>query len=208
MAIVLGIVATVAALPMVLGGAGLLLVDQARDDGFFTTPTGRLATQTAAITTEPFDVTREGPQPAFVDRLLTFRITVTPTSSDGLVFVGVGPADEVADLLRDVPHARLSEGWELRTVRGRDPLPPPATADVAWVAASSGAGTQQVEWTATDGDWAVLVANEDGARVVSVEAELGWAGFRLAPIGWAALVTGTLLGIGGLISLLLGIIRR
>lgn len=79
---------------------------------------------------------------------------------------------------------------------GTSPSTPPSEQSF-WAATATGVGTQSFTWEPEDGDWVVVLMNEDGSA--GVQAELG-IGAELDPLVWIAI--GTL--IGGLVLLLLG----
>src|SRR5690606_10813136 len=109
------------------------------------------------------------------------------------VFVGIGPADEVAAFLGGAKHTVLDDwngsgfdewGGEPvyeQVAGGRLPSQP-ASQDF-WAASSEGEGEQVLDWDVAGGTWMVLVANADASRPVAVEAE---AGLRLGWLVWVA----------------------
>ena len=111
------------------------------------------------------------------------------------VFVGIGPAAAVESYLAGVQHATLVEvqygDAVYRTTPGGAPASPPRAGDF-WVAQTSGPCTQELTWTPTNGDWAVLVMNVDASQGVDVAVT---AGAEFPSLPW---VMGVLLSLAGL----------
>ena len=66
-----------------------------------------------------------------------------------------------------------------RVEDGREGAPAPLEQNF-WVATASGAGTQELAWRATDGNWSIVVMNTDGSPGVSAEVN---AGLKIASLG-------------------------
>jgi hypothetical protein len=196
---------------LLLGGLALIGVHSfARDDdGYYTTSTEELVTDSYAVTTDEIDLGADPAAPAPEDFLGALRVSAERTDG-GPVFVGIGPTVAVEAYLTGVARAELAD-FDDGTVRlderpGAAPRTPPESREF-WAATSEGAGRQAVEWDAETGTWTVAVMNADGERGISVDAEAGarigwllWAGLALAAIG--ALLA------GGLSAMILRIRRR
>ena len=184
---------------LVLGGLAMVVAHGvARDsDGYYTTGTERLETRTHALTVEDVDLGNDTAD--LVPEDLLGRVRVRAERPDGQpVFVGIGRERDVDAYLRGVSRAELDDidPPEYETQRGGAPRRPPA-AERFWVASASGPGRQSVDWDVEGGSWSVVAMNEDGARRVAVDADVG------AKVGWflwvgiGLLVGGLLLVAGG-----------
>jgi hypothetical protein len=92
----MGILLALVGFPLLLGGLGLgwAMATQRDDDGFFSTPTEQLTTETVALSSEAVNLGEAGPDDWWADRdLATVRLSAR--SADASAFVaGVqkGPA--------------------------------------------------------------------------------------------------------------------
>lgn len=153
-------------------GAGFVhLVDEDRREGdYLTTDTVHVGSAGHAVTVEDIDL--DG---LTGDWLLgTARLRAT-SATDGAVFIGVAPAEDVADYLDDVDHSVATDfdgGPSYDQRDGGSPDALPAALDI-WSAQASGPGTQSVTWKPRGGDWAVVVMNADASADVDVRADVG-----------------------------------
>ena len=202
--LVLGSLALLAAFGMFLGGVVLAAVygTQRDDDGFLSTPTERLTTDSYAITTEDFELLLEpGSWDWIAERLGDVRVTATGTSGDS--FVGVGPASDVSAYLAGVAHDEVDKlkGNPFEVTyerRNGEATPADPGAQSFWVATATGAGEQELSWSLEEGRWTIVLMNADGSRGVDADVSVG-AKSDLVPIVAAVLVA---LGVlGGLIGL-------
>ena len=201
-------------------GAGVSLgwasATQRDDDGFFTTSSGRFASDSYAITSEEIDLGRPGPDDWWADRsLAAVRITADNTT-DGELFVGIGPHVDVEAYLAGVPHDEVihvefhpfSADYRRENPAGTA-TPAPPQDETFWVAQASGTTTQTVRWELEPGDWAIVVMNADGSANVNADIELGGRLDYLVPIAIGLGVAGVLLlGIGSALIVGGGVRRR
>ncbi|MGH3063095.1 MAG: DUF4389 domain-containing protein [Gaiellaceae bacterium] len=197
--VVVGTIAGLFALGLLAGGCALVAVDQTQrdDDGFVMSPTQDFSTSTYAIVSESADLDTEGGEWALDTFLGTVRIR---SESDRPVFVGIGPADEVTRYLggieRDVVDDLDSSGDpEYSRRSGGAPTGQPGD-ETFWVASTEGAGERTLEWEPEDGDWQVVVMNEDASRGVSAELSIGAELDSILWIGIGLLVAGALFAAG------------
>jgi hypothetical protein len=193
--LVVGCVVGIGALGLAVPGFALLVVDQtARDnDGFLMSPEQTFQTSTYAITSGDLRLHVDAAHVA--PAALWGHVKVTATAADGgAVFVGIGPAAAVRSYLADVEHVTLTDVNQgqpvYRTTTGGTPSSAPRAADF-WVAKDSGSGTQEVIWSPGNGDWAIVVMNDDATRGVDATVT---AGTDTAALPWAA---GILLALSG-----------
>ena len=156
-----------------------------------TSPPTRSASAPAATRSRPRTSTStlDGPESMLDDGALG-KLRVRAESNDGKpVFVGIARTSDVEDYLRgtahdvvtDVEYDPFDADYDAR--RGDREPAAPARQDI-WAASAHGAGERALTWDVDDGDWSVVVMNEDGSRGVdagvSAGVRLGWldeAGF-------------------------------
>ena len=198
--IVLGSIGVLVGLALLAGGGFLLWADRTqRDDGYLTTPSERFETGTYALTRTRLEVDTSGPGWVLNESWFgKVRIRGESAGSKTL-FIGIGPAAEVARYLGDVAHANVQDldfdpfRVTYLPISGGPPGAPP-TDQRFWAASASGVGTQTVTWKVRDGDWSVVLMNADGSRGVAADVDLG---AKLSFLLWVAV--GLLIG-GGLVT--------
>jgi hypothetical protein len=154
-------------------------------EGFITTSTGDMSTDSYALTSTQLDLgaIRNDWLPA--SWLATIQVTASPRG-DLPVFVGIGPADNVADYLDDVAHdeiTRISDG-DVTYLRHEGSAMPDLPSDQElWVASSEGLGPQTLVWDIEPGQWTVLIMNADATPDVAVDVSAGartpWLAFAI-----------------------------
>jgi hypothetical protein len=210
-ALVIGSLLVLASVGLLSGGAVALWADLTQRDaaGYVTTDVHTFSTPGSALATEPAELDSPGVGWLYSSVLLgNVRIRATPASTDSALFVGIGPADEVDRYLAGVSHSVILDFWTngVEAIGGGAPGSAPGARDF-WVASATGPGAQTLTWDPADGSWTVVVMNEDGRPRVDVTADLGAEYPALLGIAIAALVTGALFVIGGVL-LIVGAIRR
>ena len=178
-----------------LGAGGLMLWGDSQKDehGFISTGTERFATTTYAMATENLDADTGGSD-WVVERRTKIRVEVTPRG-DKPLFVGVARTDDVADYLRGTHHALVTDveyspfRADYREVAG-DAQPERPAAQRFWAASAHGAGLQAITWEVEDGDWSVVVMNEDASAAVDTGVKAGADVPFLRGAGWGALLAG------------------
>jgi hypothetical protein len=192
--IVVGILAGIVAFGLLAGGCALVAIDQTQrdDDGFLMSPTQELSSPTYAIVSESADIDTDGAEWALDTFLGTVRIR---SESDLAVFVGIGPADDVDGFLDGIAHDVVSDldssgDPEYTRVLGRGTAPVALPGEQTfWVASSAGMDAT-VDWEPEDGDWRVVVMNNDSSRGVDADMSIGaeldtvlWIGIGLLVLG-------------------------
>jgi hypothetical protein len=144
-------------------------------------------------------VSSTGPDAADVDALIgKVRVRVEAADPGTSVFIGVGPAAEVAAYLAKVDHDTVNHldtgpfevSYE-RHAGGRPATPPGAQS--FWIASDSGTGQRSVTWPVASGDWVVVVMNTDASAGVEADVTAGVTLPILRPIAISLLVAGGLL---------------
>ena len=113
--LVIGILLALAGFPLLLGGLGLgwAMATQRDDNGFFSTPTEQLTTDTVAFSSEVVNFGEAGPDDWWADRdLATVRLSARSADASA-VFVGIAPSADVAGYLGSAYPERLSRGLVL-----------------------------------------------------------------------------------------------
>ena len=202
--VVVGTIAGLFALGLLVGGCALVTIDQAQrdDDGFLMSPTQDFSTPTYAIVSESADLDTDGSEWALDTFLGTVRIR---SESDRPVFVGIGPADEVAQYLGGVERDEVDDldnsgDPEYSRRSGGAPTGPPGD-ETFWVASTEGAGERTLEWEPEDGDWQAVVMNEDASRGVSAELSIGAELDSILWIGIGLLFAGALFAAGSALAI-------
>ena len=195
---VTGAVLAAIALAILIGGVAAVAVAGAnRDtDGYLTTPAYEMSADGHAVTFGAADV--QSSTDGWVPWRGLFNTRVSATATDGSrVFVGIGPADDVAAYLADVEHTRVSDlgvvpsHVEMDTQAGSTAPARPGQQDF-WVVQNAGPGQQTIEWDPSQGSWSVVVMNADGSAGVDVTAGGGVSIGVLWPVGLGLLVAGVL----------------
>jgi hypothetical protein len=172
--VVLGSLASLVALALLAAGAAGIVIDQTqREDGFVTSPTERLATDTYAIASESVDVDLDGPNWATRHLIGTIRIT---SESERPVFVGIGREEDVATYLDSFRHATVTDLWGRPNRYDEQGAGTPDAApgeQALWTASSTGTGEQAFDWEVEDGSWTVVAMNADASAGVVSEVSIG-----------------------------------
>lgn len=206
--IVIGsIVALLATLLLAVGALALWADGRADSDGYHSTGDERYATGGHAIVTDDLEIEDVPNMLADGDDLGRVRLKVS-APGEGPVFVGIARSDDVREYLRGVEHVTLTDvdyspfdPTYRESAGARRPLPP-ASQDI-WETSAHGPGTQTVSWDVEEGEWSIVVMNEDGAKGVDTRVDAGVKLPWLAAIGWSALGGSLVLLVvgGGLIYL-------
>ncbi len=198
---------------LVVGGRALVAAQGRDSDGFYSTDTEVLATDSYALSSPP-EFSGAGPDVLYARNLLgDVRISGESSTSGSPLFIGIGPADDVAAYLANVGHAEVRDfevspfDVEYESHPGDAPSEPP-TAQPFWAASVSGTGTQTLETEIPSGDWSVVIMNADGSAGVSADLQVGATLPIISWIAIGALAVGCLLLVVGIILSVLGMRRR
>jgi len=192
-----GLVALVAA-GLLVGGGGLLWAHatQRNANGFFTSPTVVLSTETYALTSTDIDLGSRPGEWLPSGRPATVRVDVeSPNASP--VFVGIGPEADVEAYLLGVARAEITgigpepADVSYRTSVGNAPLGLPSEKSI-WVASAEGSGSQSLTWDLERGDWMVVIMNADATQGVTAGVSAGARTELLIPVGFGLLLGGLL----------------
>ena len=122
----------------------------------------------------------------------------------------MAPAAEVDRYLEGVEHDVVTDfdrDPEYETRAGGAPAAPPGE-ETFWAESVVGPGEQTLDWDPEDGDWRVVVMNDDAARGVSADMSIGAELDTILWIGIGLLVAGGLLALGAAAAITAGARRR
>jgi hypothetical protein len=196
------------------GGIGLWAHSQRDADGYHTAGPESLTTDSFALSAPSLDVNIAGPDTLYANDLLgDVRISIESTNAQTPLFIGIGPAADVARYLDGVGHAEMADfdvdPFKVTYVPrpGGAPTADPA-AQTFWVASDTGTGPRTLDWDVADGNWSVLVMNADGSQGVDTTASVGATLRIIQPIAIAALVLGGVLLLTGIAIVVLTVVTR
>jgi len=211
--VVIGSVLVMAGGGLLTAGAGALWVDQTQRDaaGFLSTDAERFSTTTYAVTSEPFDLQLSGPDWA-VSQSTVGDVRLRAAGSDAPLFIGIGPADEVATYLSGVEHDEVTElrAGPLRPTyerQGGAQAPADPAAQDFWVASAGGTGAQSFTWTPEDGRWMIVVMNADASASVDTLLSVGATAPWLDNVAIGLLFAGALVVLAGVVIVLVAVRR-
>jgi hypothetical protein len=211
-AVIVGALMGLVGLGFVLGGSGLLWVNETQrgDDGFFTSDEFELSTEAYAVTTSDIDL---GSRPGDwfpSGRLATVRLEAE--SRDGSpIFIGIGPEDDVEAYLGDVAHSEVIRVAEdsvgYRNIAGETSPSIPGEQGF-WAVTTEGAGAQELTWDLDRGRWVAVVMNAGGTPGVTVDVTAGARTDLLVPIAFGLMGIGLILGIVALVLIVAAVRGR
>ncbi|MET3806841.1 hypothetical protein ABIB25_003861 [Nakamurella sp. UYEF19] len=202
-ALVVGCLLLLPGIGTLLGGGGLALgyAFGRNDDGYFSLTVNDLHSPTAAITARSPAVTNDLGTPVWLtDELRTdVRLRVASTDPAQKIFVGIGPAAQVDTYLRGITHddvTSLTGGGRpvYRTTAGTGEATVPSE-QTFWATKATGTGSQGLDFTATGGQWVMVLMNADGTPGITSDAAFQVKAPFLLPLalillGFGLLVTG------------------
>jgi hypothetical protein len=203
-AIVAGSILALVSLGLLAGGVTGMVYDltQRDSDGFLVSPSQQFDTASYALVSETLDIGSEVPQWVIDELIGTVRLE---SESEQDVFLGIASEEDVDSYLGDVRRAVVTDvGDPDYSPRPGGPPPSiPAEQDF-WVASTSGAGEQVLDWEVEDGDWLVVAMNADASAGVTTELRIGAEVDALIWIAVGFLAAGALVGLGAAALIYLG----
>jgi hypothetical protein len=174
---VLGSLFAIAAIGLLIAGTVVIWTTgrHRNAEGFITTSTSDVSTDSYALTSTQLDLSaiRNDWLPA--SWLATIQVTASPRG-DAPMFVGIGPADDVAVYLDEVAHdefTRIADG-DVTYLRHAGDAPPAIPSEQGfWVADAEGNGSQSLTWDIEPGQWTVLIMNANATPDVAVGFSTG-----------------------------------
>jgi hypothetical protein len=192
-------VAGLFSLGLLAAGGLLLWGDSQKDDqGYIHTASHRFHSDTAALATDNLDLNLDGVDAVMnQDRYGKIRVRVD-SRTDKPVFVGIAPTRDVSDYLRGTSHALVTDisypefRADYEAQPGSASPAAPAAQDI-WAASDHGTGMQTLTWDVEDGDWSIVVMNDDGSRGVDAGISAGANVPFLSSVGWGVTIGGLVL---------------
>ncbi len=188
-----GLLVLVALLGALLGG---WLLSVFGTEGKYEVPVAEVSVPGAALYVNLFDV---DPASYLPDGLLdTYVVASNPGPED--LFIGVGAANDVQDLLLGVPYDAASDlasgAFVLRSVPGSR-IPAPAPQDSTLWQVSAAGNPAILSWNEQDGSGVFVVMNADGSAGVTAELTATLESPRVVPLMAVLLVVSLLVGLLG-----------
>jgi hypothetical protein len=213
--IVVGAVATFIGGSLLIGGSAVMWAEQQRDsDGYFSTDSEMLSTDSYVLSAPNLDVNLAGPDVLYGQDLLgKIRIEGESSGPGGPLFLGIGPTNEVDQYLAGVGHDEISDFDvdPFRVTYTEHPGDAPDAAPTAqsfWAVSESGSGPQTLTWDVSAGDWTVVIMNADGSAGVQAELSVGATLSVLQPIAIGMLIGGAVLFLAGIAMIVLPLVTR
>lgn len=194
--------------PLVGAVAAASSVITYRADGVVTTHPVRVSAPGYALTSPPALIETSLDRASFPQTSITLAAGVTDGEP---VFIGIGPASDVAAYLADVHVAEVTglhaRPLEIRTrdIPGQAQPDSPAAQDF-WVASDSGPGVREVTWTLEPGDWTVVIMNEDASPGLDTQVLAGLSAPWAAPLAIGLIATSAVLLVAGLVLIVIGVV--
>ncbi len=195
LAVIVASLAVLAGIAAVAGGGTALVFDQTQRDanGYLMTGSSAYSTNTYALVSDSYRTGTSGDLFVARDMLGTVRIR---THSEQPLFVGIGSATAVDAYLSGVRRevaTRFEAGQsDFRLHEGGAPAVPPGAKHI-WAAQSLGDGTRTLSWSPRNGDWRIVVMNENGSAGIHADLAIGARFPHLLAIGLGVLGGGALL---------------
>ena len=195
-AIVTGGIAAAVAVLVLAAGAALLWGDAQKDDsGYLATGSERFATSTHALVSEDLDIDLDGAGWVMDrDDYGNVRLEVT-SRTDEPIFVGIAPTRAVSAYLGQTSHASVTDvSYSPFRASYSDQAgpqrPAPPAGESFWTESAHGTGPQTVTWDVDDGNWSIVVMNEDGSRGVEAGVSAGAKVPFLTALAWVTIAAG------------------
>jgi hypothetical protein len=179
--LIFGVLLTLAGVALVACGGLIVGVYRSYSDadGFFTSPSQTIGSEGFALTVPDINgqLVSEWQRWGLSRAQATLRVTGS-SKLPAPIFIGVAPTGRATDYLSGVARDRITS-IDLRSgsvdydhVDG-NALPASPEEQGFWVAKATGTGSQTLEWTLGEGDWAVVIMNGDASAPVAAELSLG-----------------------------------
>ena len=192
-ALATGSVLLLISLALIAGGGTLAWADQEQlRSGYLTTSTSTYSTSGYALASDPVKLHGGwGVLSPFVDRV---RIRISSPDPSRPLFAGVAATGDVARYLGGVSYTTVN-AHDVTDHPGTGVPAAPASAALPWAARAQGTGSLTLTWEIRNGDWTVVVMNQDAVPGLTVRAEAGLSAVALPWLAGELLAAGVLLGL-------------
>jgi hypothetical protein len=168
------------------GASGAAQLCHRNEDDYFDITIAKLDTSTPVVMVNELPLASHKGAPGWLVNSLEadVRLRITSVDDGRETFIGIALDGDVDNYLSGVAHAKVARVVDGKVPvynfeEGSDDIPAPLEQSF-WVASASGAGTQELVWRATRGNWSIVVMNADGSPGVSAEVD---AGLKVSPLG-------------------------
>jgi len=204
--LIIGIIVLLAALVLMFSGGALLVANSVLKDseGFITTRTIQIESDSYAVTTMPADVDLRGAWIWDWSDLVAFKIEGSNNDPSRGTFMGIAQESDVNSYLRDVDYDEITEftifPYEVAyTGHPGDSAPTAPTSQGFWDESAHGSGTLSIQWELKTGSWVLVLMNDDGSMGIDFDIVLG----AKVPIMFAV---GVGFVVGGIVVLAVGVL--
>ncbi len=217
--LVIGIIVLLIGLAMTIGGGGMVGVSQAfkNEEGYITSRSAHLASDSYAVTSEPVDFGSGVDWGGSWQPSDFLSLRVEATSNNGKVpFVGIASESDVVSYLSNVSydevhHWAARESGDAAITYLRHPgtaAPAPPETQSFWAASVHGEGQQTLTWAPQPGQWVIVLMNDDGSPGIDVSGTVGARIPWLFRAGLGTLIAGILLLAAGIVMIVFSARRR
>ena len=177
---------------LMAGGGTLAWADTGQlRSGYLTTSTATYSTSGYALARDPVGLHGGwGWLRLFADRV---RVRVTSSDPSRPLFAGVAATGDVERYLGGVSYTTVNADDVTGHPGARVPAAPAAA--LPWAAQAQGTGSLTLSWEVQEGDWTVVVMNQDASAGLTVRAEAGLSALALPWLAGELLAAGLLLGL-------------
>ena len=210
-ALIVGVLVTLASLLGLTVGGAMAWLDQARRDsaGFVTSDKVTLSTTGYALTSE--QVTIHAGAASVPHRWFGDARVRVETVSGGPVFVGLASVTDVRRYLAGVAYTTVKAVGPNTTTyadhAGTAPSVVPTDLNI-WRVQAAGPGEQTITWPIENGDWTLVVMAQDGSKALSVRADAGATAPALQWVWIAILTSSGVFLLLGTLTVVLAVIRQ
>jgi hypothetical protein len=209
LALVVGVLMLLGGTALGIGGTALLALNTHRDShGYVSTATLDVSSPTAAITAEGITIQAGDVWSRDLGGFGEVRVTASSRSAAPL-FLGIASQSDVDRWLAGTAHDELvnvygrgNARYDRATGSIRDVGTPGEQS--FWLTKVSGTGTVVLDWKMTNGRYAVVLANADGARGITAGVRAATKVPGLTPLGWGLLGGGVAIVVVAFLLIYLG----
>jgi hypothetical protein len=214
-AVVLGSLLAITSLGLMAGGGVLRFADSALRDqtGHLMSSSVRVESDGYAVTSETVELHDGIAVASLPDQWLgSVKVEATSRTAGG-AFVGIARSDDVAAYLDGVGHSVVRDPTAgpgdtpaYDVVAGRAPTADPGSLSI-WASSAAGEGQQTITWEAEEGDWTLVVMNQDAVAPIAADVSIGATAPGLDELAVALLVSGLVVGLIAVVVLVAALRR-